>query len=121
LLLLAYPKEFRDAYGAQMLQVFRDQCRAERRRSGALGLVGLWVRTLLDLGATAIAERSRSRAKDGEVQMKERRLAGAGFVLVLAPLLFVSASLLRYELGIGSCSSRWSPSFLTPRRGMPST
>lgn len=33
--------------------------------------------------------------------MQDRRLAVIGFVLLLAPLYFVSASLLKYGLGIG--------------------
>ena len=57
-LLLAYPREFRREYGAQMAQAFEDLCREERRRGGAFGLAGLWVRTFLDLAATAFVERS---------------------------------------------------------------
>ncbi len=33
--------------------------------------------------------------------MQDRRLAVVGFVLLLAPLYFVSASLLKYGLGVG--------------------
>jgi hypothetical protein len=58
-LLVAYPKEFRRVYGAQVMQVFRDLCREERRRSGTFGLARLWFGTLLDLAATAFVERSR--------------------------------------------------------------
>ena len=59
-LLVAYPKEFRRAYGPQMAQVFKDLYREEQRRSGAFGLTRLWVRTLLDLAATALVERSKA-------------------------------------------------------------
>jgi hypothetical protein len=59
----------------------------------------VWVRTVPDLAATALAE--RIRANDKEVMMQDRRLASIGFVLLLAPLYFVSASLLKYELGVG--------------------
>jgi hypothetical protein len=31
-LLVAYPKEFRRAYGLQLAQVFKDLCREEQRR-----------------------------------------------------------------------------------------
>lgn len=58
-LLVAYPKEFRRVYGAQMMQVFRDLCREERQRNGTFGLARLWFRTLLDLAATAFVERSK--------------------------------------------------------------
>jgi len=56
-LLAAYPKEFRRAYGREMAQVFRSMCREEFVSGGSGGLVRLWVRTLLDLLATALAER----------------------------------------------------------------
>jgi hypothetical protein len=56
-LLAAYPKEFRRAYGREMAQVFRCLCREEVVSSGRGGLARLWVRTLLDLLTTALAER----------------------------------------------------------------
>jgi len=103
ILLAAYPKEFRDAYGSQMEQVFRDLCREERRWGGMIGLVRLWARVLLDLSSTAAAQRidARKVARRREVKVNERRLALAGLVLLSAPLFFVAASLLKYELGIG--------------------
>jgi hypothetical protein len=55
-LLAAYPREFRDAYGSQMEQTFRDLCRDELRRGGMGGLVRVWARTGLDLATTAVAE-----------------------------------------------------------------
>jgi hypothetical protein len=58
-LLAAYPKEFRWAYGREMAQVFRSMCREEFVSGGSGGLVRLWVRTLLDLLATALAERAK--------------------------------------------------------------
>ena len=100
-LLLAYPEEFRSAYGAQMLQAFRDLCREERRCGGVVGLLWLWARVVRDLATTAVAERMDERKREGEVRMNERRLAWVGVVLLSAPLFFVAASLLKYELGIG--------------------
>jgi hypothetical protein len=98
-LLKAYPKEFRRAYGPQMEQAFQDLYREER--GGRSELVLLWTRTIPDLVATAVAERIGSHANDEEVVMQGRRLAFIGFVLLLAPLYFVSASLLKYGLGVG--------------------
>jgi hypothetical protein len=100
-LLTAYPKEFRDVYGPQMVRGFRDLCREELERGGVAGISRLWGRTALYLATTALVERSSSRANDEEVAVKERRLAGIGFVLLLAHLYFVSASLLKYGLGVG--------------------
>lgn len=100
-LLLAYPKQFRDAYGPHMAQVFRDLYREEVGRGRTAGLVRLWVRTGLDLASTVVAERRSSHPNDREIVVNERRLAGVGFALLLAPLYFVFASLLKYGLGIG--------------------
>jgi hypothetical protein len=98
-LLVAYPRGFRRDRGAEMAQVFGDLCREEKRRGGASGLMMVWVRTLPDLVATAFVERVRANEK--EPIMQDRRLAVIGFVLLLAPLYFVSASLLKYGLGVG--------------------
>jgi hypothetical protein len=58
-LLAAYPKQFRRDHGREMSQVFRCMCREEVASSGSRGLARLWVRTLLDLLATALAERTK--------------------------------------------------------------
>ena len=100
-LLRAYPEGFRQECGAQMLQAFRDLCREQRRCGGMGGMWWLWARVVRDLATTAVAQRMDERKSDGEVQVRERRLAEVGFVLVLAPLFFVCASLMKYELGIG--------------------
>jgi hypothetical protein len=86
-----------------MEQTFLDLCREERRRGGVVGLMRLWSRAALDLASTAVVERidERKLARHREVRVNERRLAFAGLVLLLAPLFFVAASLLKYELGIG--------------------
>ena len=101
-LLVAYPEEFRREYGPQMEQTFQDLCREEARK-GKTGFVWLWLRAILDLGTTAFVERSRALGhSDGrEVGMNDYKLAGVGFAFLLAPLLFVAASLLKYGLGIG--------------------
>ena len=70
-LLCVYPKDFRAAYGPQMVQVFGDLCRAQRERTGLIGLALLWVRTVLDLLRTAASERTRTAS-------------GATFVLPVA-------------------------------------
>jgi hypothetical protein len=98
-LLKAYPKQFRREYGAQMQQLFRDLYR--ERRGGRNGLVLLWISTLSDLVATAVAQRITSQMDRREEAMQNRSLAVIGFVLLLAPLYFVSASLLKYGLGAG--------------------
>ena len=59
-LLVAYPAEFRQEYVAHMRQAFRDLCREELGHRGVNGLVRLWARTLSDLAATALTERSKT-------------------------------------------------------------
>src|SRR5215831_7167215 len=55
-LLKGYPGEFREKYGADMAQVFRDRCRDESARRGAWGLVLLSLHTVADLVRTVPAE-----------------------------------------------------------------
>jgi hypothetical protein len=102
-LLVAYPREFREEYGAQLEQSFGDLCREEAGQGGLTGLAGLWVRVLRDLASAAAVERMAGReiGTNGEVAVMERRLAWVGFVLLAPPLFFVTASLLKYELGVG--------------------
>ncbi len=57
LLLATCPPEFRRVYGAPMAQAFRDSCRAAHRARGLGGMLRLWPFALIDLAATALAER----------------------------------------------------------------
>ena len=100
-LLKAYPVVFRREYGPQMEQVFADLYREAYERGGRHGIALLWVLTISDLAKMAVAQRIRLRTDHDEVAMYYRRLAVVGSVLLLAPLYFVSASLLKYGLGIG--------------------
>jgi hypothetical protein len=100
-LLLAYPEEFRRKYGPQMEQAFGDLYREVRERGGRRGIAWFWALTISDLARTAKAQRVKPRAGHEEVAIYARKLAVVGFVLVLAPLYFVSASLLKYGLGVG--------------------
>ena len=103
MLLVVYPAEFRRAYGSQMRQAFRDLCREEQRKEGKGRFVRLWSRTILDLGMTAFVEgiNGLSRSSGKEVKVNNYKLASVGFAFLLAPLIFVVASLLKYELGMG--------------------
>src|SRR5215218_4483920 len=100
-LLKAYPGDFRREYGPQMEQAFADQYKEACERGGRRGIALLWALTISDLARTAVAQRITPCAEHEEVAMYDRRLAVVGFVLLLAPLYFVSASLLKYGLGIG--------------------
>ncbi len=86
-----------------MEQTFSDLQHAAFCQSGRIGLAKLWIRTLLDLASTAVVERIRGhgRVREKEMVVSNYRIAGLGIALLLAPLYFVSASLLKYGLGIG--------------------
>src|SRR5262245_11355563 len=56
-LLRAYPAAFRREAGLDMAEMFRDLQRDARKRSGRAGLLGLWVRSLVDVARNAPPER----------------------------------------------------------------
>lgn len=86
-LLLAYPSEFRQEYGPQMAQAFRDRCREEaKRRDQGRGLVRLWTDTLLDLLRTAPREHLENNRKGAPVMKALRTIALA---IIAYALLFV--------------------------------
>jgi putative ABC transport system permease protein len=58
LLLGLYPREFRQRFGADLVELFADKRRAAAAR-GPLALVAFWFRILRDVAVTAIAERCR--------------------------------------------------------------
>ncbi len=87
-LLLAYPRAFRQVYGADMVQVFGDRLR-EQRRSGVRGSLGLWLHTLRDVFTTAPIERM-------EVRKMTREL-----LVVLGVGLSIAAAAVTMVLGIG--------------------
>ncbi|MBZ5606304.1 MAG: hypothetical protein LAO79_28775, partial [Acidobacteriia bacterium] len=51
--LVLYPAEFRDEFGAEMMQFFRDDCGRTLRSRGAAGLLLLGLRTCFDVARTA--------------------------------------------------------------------
>ena len=85
-LLLAYPRAFRQVYGADMVQVFGDRLRDARAHSGRRANVRVWLFTLLDLFATAPLER-----------MEKKMSREAAFGMVFALLLALAAT--SYVLG----------------------
>lgn len=100
-LLVIYPASFRQRYGASMLQVFRDSCRAADRAAGRRGLVAFWLPTLADLFKTALAEWLTIM----RLLVRPVTLRVCGLLTLLsalgALLLFVLPSLL-WELGLPS-------------------
>ena len=62
-LLVAYPKKFREHYEKQLVQVFRDSFRDAYHRHGMPGEIDLWLHTFADLLVTALNEHIMERSK----------------------------------------------------------
>ena len=91
LLLAAYPREFRRAYGREMLVVFSDRCREASRARGGAGLARVWGGALSDLALSAAREHLEEFRRGREVMKTLRTvaLAVAAYaftLLVVAPL-----------------------------------
>jgi hypothetical protein len=84
-LLAVYPAEFRLVYGSLMLQAFRDCARRALRERGQVGLLALWMRTILDTVQTAIEE----HAQRGIDMSKEKFIKLSGWAMMLGPILFL--------------------------------
>ena len=60
LLLRLYPLDFRQRFGADMADFFRDRRLAARRSSGALGVARVWAHAIMDVIGVAALERADS-------------------------------------------------------------
>ena len=87
-LLLAYPREFREEYGSQMVQLLRDCQRNARIR---FAVTRLWLRAFVDLVRTVPGEHLQNMQKENHAMSKTRTdLVAIGGCI----LLIVSAMLL---------------------------
>jgi hypothetical protein len=59
-LLIAYPRELRRRFGANMVEVFEDQLYEAGVQRGRLGIVSLWRTALWELASVAIPSRLES-------------------------------------------------------------
>ena len=85
LMLLAYPPEFRQKFGNEMVQVFRDSYRLETSRRS---LPGFWLWTLFDLVVTAMKERAYGSRKENLIMNRNIvALLGCIGVIVVAFVL----------------------------------
>jgi hypothetical protein len=102
-LLGLYPSEHRRAYGPAMAQLFGDQCRSAHHQNGWRGLLALWMRTLVDLGKSALVEHFASpQAQTAFFQATPGSpLPWKGVLLVLIPGLVIFVSQLGQLAGNG--------------------
>lgn len=95
LLLWLYPPDYRREYGPDMMQLFRDLQRDALRQRGAAGLMGLWMRVIIDFAVSMLSEYRRHSA----------RLSGAPFarssgsLLMLVGCLFALGSISQLQPG----------------------
>lgn len=89
-LLRLYPAHFREEMGEEMVEAYRDSCRAALRRGGVASLLVVWVRALADSLRNGVGERLRPSiswrrmgnwGRDSELVVRR---------LVRAPLFVVS-------------------------------
>lgn len=69
MLLLAYPRAFREEYAAEMLLTFRDAYRDASRRYGAWGVLQLWCDVLADFVKSVGIEHAHSWRQQGEREL----------------------------------------------------
>ena len=88
ILLLSYPRKFRQQYGSQMTLLLLD---CERDTSNRRALMRLWLRTLVDLVRTAPGEHLQNLRKDNQFMNKLRTdlvaIAGCLAIIIAAFLL----------------------------------
>lgn len=87
LLLGVYPAAFRQEYGSDMLQVFRDCCLNALHRAGAPGLLILWGKTFSDLLISALEQNLRRNVHISQallVRMSGWSLSLGGVYLAVA-------------------------------------
>ena len=92
MLLACYPAEFRHEYGAEIAEAFEEKYRTQRAANNRLGLVNLWLETIVDVVVTAILQHVDVLRKD--VLYSIRSLAKAP--------LFTTVAIATLAIGIGA-------------------
>ena len=111
-LLTAYPKQFRELYGEEMVNLFEDECREQVESSGRSRLLWIWSRAFADLLGSAALERKRLSMSFSVVRWGGF-LATAGGVL-----LAVSGFLMFWLLSGQTWSYAWDIAFVGQTVGM---
>ena len=88
LLLIAYPPQFQQEYGLQMVEVFRDCCLRTIRQRGMSGMPKLWLSTLLDLVQSIVTEHLQKETQMKK-EMKPEDIRRAGWAIIVGAISFV--------------------------------
>lgn len=92
-LLVAYPTQFQQEYGLEMVQVFRDCCLRTIRQGKTNGMLKLWAITLLDLAQSVVSEHMQKEAQMKK-EMRPEDIRRAGWALMLGAISLVFSILL---------------------------
>jgi hypothetical protein len=100
-LLNLYPGEHRGHFGVSMQQVFTDQCCSAFQQKGIPGILLLWLRTLPDLGYTALLEHITSPGATWGLMepVPNAPLPWKGVLLILLPGLVYLVSQIAQLVG----------------------
>ncbi|MGC9396107.1 MAG: hypothetical protein ACP5J4_14790 [Anaerolineae bacterium] len=89
MLLWLYPRAHRQDYGPLMAQLFRDQYREAYAQRHSRRVLVLWLRTLWDLGSTAVQEHLHLAAQLGLANQRLTPLPWRHVLLALLPGLWI--------------------------------
>jgi len=87
----AYPKEFREKYETQMVQIFHDSIREAYHQDRMFGLIDVWLHTLIDLVCTALIERMAERSK---FMFSPKVTLGSGVASICAGIFWLAFCLM---------------------------
>ena len=126
-LLALFPRDFRDRFGDDMAELFRDQLRAARQRGGRRGVAELWLRTAPALARAAALERrdafrltAHSFRSDTMLETLGADLRFAVRMLRKSPL-FTLVAVVCISLGSGAVTTIFSAMNALVLRPLPGT
>lgn len=100
-LLYAYPRDFREEYGAAMQQVFRDRCRDVARKPGHWSMLGFAMHLVADWLTTTVRERAVAIWSAGRKQTP--RTLVTEWAITIVVYLFAATTLVQaYVIPTGS-------------------
>ncbi len=109
-LLRAYPPSFYAEYGGEMALTFRESCRAEYQRRGALGVIGKWAETVPDFVVSVADEHLQEEFQMAKTTLI-RILAVAGIV---GGALWIAAGIMLFMRAPGGPGGYRESNDLTP-------